>query len=70
VKEKARQFASEQASRATAAAEGAVEAAAAEARNQGLSVDGVKAAAGDVSEKIGRVASAAQKEISERVSTG
>jgi hypothetical protein len=70
VKEKARQFASEQASRAKAAAESAVSAAATEARNQGLTVEGVKSAAGDISEKLGRVASAAQKGASERVGTG
>ena len=70
VKEKARQFASEQASRATTVAESAVSAATAEARNQGLTLDGVKSAAGEISEKIGRVAGAAQKGISERVGTG
>jgi hypothetical protein len=69
VKEKARQFASEQASRAKAAAETAVNAAASEARNQGLTLEGAKSAAGDISEKIGRVASAAQKGVSERVGT-
>jgi len=70
VKEKAQQFATEQASRAKAAAESAVNAAASEARNQGLTLEGAKSAAGDISEKIGRVASAAQKGVSERVGTG
>jgi hypothetical protein len=70
VKEQARQFASEQASRAKAAAESAVSAAASEARNQGLTMEGVKSAAGDISEKLGRVAGAAQKGASERVGTG
>jgi hypothetical protein len=70
VKEKARQFASEQVSRAKSAAESVVSAAATEARNQGLTVEGVKSAAGDISEKLGRVASAAQKGPSERVGTG
>lgn len=67
VKEKARQFASEQASRAKTAAENAVKAAAAEARDQGLTMEGVKSAANDISDKIGRVASAAQKGAAERV---
>jgi len=70
VKQKARQFASEQATRATEAAESAVSAAADEARNQGLTAEGVKSAAGDISEKIGRVATAAQRATSERVGTG
>jgi hypothetical protein len=70
VKEKARQFASEQASRATTVAENAVNAATAEARNQGLTLEGVKSAAGEISDKIGRVAGAAQKGVSERVGTG
>ncbi|HEU0085291.1 MAG TPA: hypothetical protein VFQ87_20780 [Bradyrhizobium sp.] len=70
VREKARQFASEQASRAKAAAESAINAATTEARNQGLTADGVKSAAGEISDKIGRVASAAQKGASERVGTG
>jgi hypothetical protein len=70
VKEKAWQFASEQASRAKSAAESAVSAAAAEARNQGLTVEGAKSAAGEISEKLGRVASAAQKGVTERVGTG
>jgi hypothetical protein len=70
VKEKARQFASDQASRATDIAENAVNAAAAEARNQGLTMEGVRSAAGDISNKIGRVATAAQKGVSERVGTG
>ena len=70
VKEKAREFASEQASRATAAAGSAISAAVAEARNQGLTLEDAKSAAGEISEKIGRVASAAQKGVSERVGTG
>ena len=70
VKEKAQQFASEQTSRAKSAAESAVNAAAAEARNQGLTVEGAKSAAGEISEKLGRVASAAQKGVTERVGTG
>ena len=70
VKEKAREFASEQASRATAAAGSAISAAVAEARNQGLTLEDAKSAAGEISEKIGRVASAAQKSASERVGTG
>jgi hypothetical protein len=70
VKEKARQFASEQASRAKTAAENAVKAAAQEARDQGLTMEGVKSAAGDISDKLGRVASAAQKEAAQRVGSG
>ncbi|MEA2881276.1 MAG: hypothetical protein QOH32_495 [Bradyrhizobium sp.] len=70
VKEKARQFASEQAARAKSAAESAVNAAAAEARSQGLTLEGAKSAAGEISEKLGRVAGAAQKGVTERVGTG
>jgi hypothetical protein len=66
VKEKASQFAAEKAARAKAVAEEAFTAAAEEARNQGLTVEGVKSAASDVSEKANRVVDAARKGMSER----
>lgn len=68
IKEKVQEFASEQTSRVTAAAESAISAAAEEARKQGLTVEGAKSAAGEMSAKVGRVVDAAGKGISERVS--
>jgi len=72
VKEKAKQFATEQSGRATTMAEEALDAASDEARRQGLSVDGVKSAASEVTQKVYRVANAAGKGTSERTgsSTG
>jgi len=66
VKERATQFATEKAARARAIAEEAFNAATGEARKQGLTVEGVKSAAGEVSEKASRVAEAARKGMSER----
>jgi len=66
VKEKAKQFATEQTERATAMADDALNAAAEEARKQGLSVEGAKSAASEVSEKVSRVADAARRGASER----
>jgi hypothetical protein len=66
VKTKAADFAAEQASRATAVAEDVVEAVSQEARNQGLTLDDAKAAVGDISGKVVRVADAAGKRISKR----
>jgi hypothetical protein len=66
VKEKAAQFASEKAARARTIAEEALNAATGEARRQGLTVEGAKTAAGEVSEKVSRVAEAARKGMSER----
>lgn len=65
-KEKAQSFAAEQASRAADAAENAVNAATSEARKQGLTVDGAKNAASQVSDKVGRIFEAAGKEVSQR----
>jgi len=65
-KEKAQSFAAEQASRAADAAESAVNAATSEARKQGLTVDGAKNAASQVSDKVGRIFEAAGKEVSQR----
>jgi hypothetical protein len=46
-----------------------MEAATEEARKQGLTVEGAKSAAGDISAKVGRVVDAAGKGISERVTS-
>jgi hypothetical protein len=68
-KEQAAGFASEQVSRATAVAEDVVTAVSDEARNQGLTLDAAKSAIADIPEKLGRVAEAAGKGISDRVKT-
>jgi hypothetical protein len=67
LKESAQDFAAEQASRAAATAERAASAVAQEARNQGLTLEGAKAAADEISSKIGRVAQGAGKGIYEKV---
>jgi len=67
VKAKAAEFAAEQTDRATTVAGSVMEAATEEARKQGLTVEGAKSAAGDISAKVGRVVDAAGKGISERV---
>jgi hypothetical protein len=67
VKEKAKHFAAEQATRGATVAEEALNAAADEARKQGLTVEGAKSAAGEVSEKVARVVDAAGKGFSERI---
>jgi len=69
VKAKAAEFAAEQTDRATAIAENVVEAVTEEARKQGLTLEGAKSAAGDISAKVGRVVDAAEKGISERVTS-
>jgi hypothetical protein len=66
VKEKAKQFATAQSGRATTIAEEALDAASDEARRQGLSVEGAKSAASEVTQKVYRVANAAGKGASER----
>jgi hypothetical protein len=66
VKERATQFAAEKAARARTVAQEALNAAADEARRQGLTVEGVKSAAGEVSEKASRVVDAARKGVTER----
>ena len=69
VKAKAAEFAAEQTERATRVAGNVVEAATEEARKQGLTVEGAKSAAGDISAKVGRVVDAAGNGISERVTS-
>jgi hypothetical protein len=68
-KEQAADFASEQVSRAATVAEDVITAASDEARNQGLTVDAAKSAIADIPGKLGRVADAAGKGISDRVKT-
>jgi hypothetical protein len=69
VKAKAAELAAEQTDRVTAVAENVVEAVTEEARKQGLTLEGAKSAAGDISAKVGRVVDAAGKRISERVTS-
>jgi hypothetical protein len=66
VRAKATQFASEQTDRVAAVAGNVVEAVKEEASNQGLTLEGAKAAAGDISAKVGRVVDASGKIISDR----
>jgi hypothetical protein len=66
VKTKAADFTTEQASRATAIAEDMVEAVSEEARKQGLTIEDAKAAVGDISGKVRRVAEAAGQGVSKR----
>jgi len=66
VKEKAQEFASERTARVMEVAEAAVTAAAEEADLQGLTVEGAKSAANEMSAKLGRVVDAAGKSVSER----
>jgi hypothetical protein len=66
VKEQANEFASGQMTRGMEAAEAAVNAAADEANRQGLTVEGAKSAAGEMTAKLGRVVDAAGKSVSER----
>lgn len=67
VKQKAKHFAAEQVARAATVAEETLNAAADEARKQGLTLEGAKSAAGEVSEKFARVVDAAGKGFSERM---
>jgi hypothetical protein len=69
VKAKAAEFAAEQTNRVTRVAENVVDAVTEEARKQGLTLENAKSAAGDISAKVGRVADAAGKGISERVTS-
>jgi hypothetical protein len=66
-KEKATQFVDEQSSRAGEVADRAFKAAAEEAQRQGLTVEGAKSAADQVSKKVGRVAEAAGQSGSSRM---
>lgn len=67
VKTKVAEIAAEQGERVATVAGNVVQAATEEARKQGLTLESAKSAAGDVSAKIGRVADAAGKGISERM---
>lgn len=67
IKEQAKEFAAEQTARAKTLAESVVGAVSEEARNQGLTVEGAKSAAGDMSSKVKRVLDAAGKPVSQRV---
>lgn len=67
IKEQAKEFAAEQTARAKTLAENVVGAVSEEARNQGLTVEGAKSAAGDMSSKVKRVLDAAGKPVSQRV---
>jgi hypothetical protein len=65
---KAVQFAAEQTDRVTIVAGNVVDAVKEEAATQGLTLEGVKTAAGDISAKVGRVVDASGKSISDRAS--
>jgi hypothetical protein len=65
-KAKASDFAADQADRVISVGENVANAVNEEARNQGLTMEGAKSAAGDISAKVGRVVEAASKGISER----
>jgi len=66
VKEKAQEFASDQTARMKEVAETAITAATEEAARQGLTVEGAKSAASDLSEKVGRVVDAVGKGVPKR----
>jgi ElaB/YqjD/DUF883 family membrane-anchored ribosome-binding protein len=66
VKAKATEFAEETADRVTKVAGNALEAAAQEAQQQGLTLEGAKSTAGDISAKVGRIVETAGNSISER----
>jgi len=70
VRKKAAQFATEQTDRVTSVAGNVVEAVKEEATTQGLTPDGAKTAARDISAKIGRVVDATGKSISDRANLG
>jgi len=65
---KASGFAAEQATRAATVAGEVINAVTEEAQKQGLTLEGAKTAANEISEKVGRVVDAAGKSASERVS--
>jgi hypothetical protein len=69
VKGNAAEFASEQATRAKKVAGNVMDTVTEEARRQGLTVEDAKSAVGDISAKVGRVADAAGKGISERMNS-
>jgi hypothetical protein len=70
VKKTAAQFTAEQTDRVTSVAGNVVKAVKEEATTQGLTLDGAKTAAGDISAKIGRVVDATGKSISDRANLG
>lgn len=70
VRKKAAQFAAEQTDRVTTVAEAVVNAVKEEAATQGLTLEGAKAAAGDISAKVSRVVDASGKSISDRANLG
>jgi hypothetical protein len=66
-KAKASDFAADQTDRVISVGENVATAVKEEARKQGLTMEGAKSAAGDISAKVGRVVEAAGKGVSERV---
>ena len=70
VRATAAQFAAEQTDRATTVAGNVVEAIKEEASTQGLTLEGAKAAAGDISAKVSRVVDASGKSIAGRANLG
>jgi hypothetical protein len=66
VKTQAAEIAGQQVEKATALASDVVEAVSAEARKQGLTPDGVKAAADDVTGRVGRLVDAAKNSVGEK----
>jgi hypothetical protein len=67
LKSKAAEIAGDQIEKATSLATDVVETVAEEARKEGLTIDGAKAAVTDLSDKVGRVVDAAGKSVSESV---
>ena len=70
VKAKAAEFATEQTGRATEVAGAVMGAVTEEARRQGLTMEGAKSAAGDISAKVGRVVDVTGKGVSGRANLG
>jgi hypothetical protein len=70
VKARAAQFAAEQTDRVTSVAGNIVEAVKEEAATQGLTLEGAKNVAGDISAKFGRVVDPTGKSISDRTNLG
>ena len=70
VRAKAAQFAAAQTDRVTTVAGNVVDAVKEEAATQGLTLEGAKAAAGDISAKVSRVVDASGKSISDRANLG
>jgi hypothetical protein len=70
VRAKAAQFASDQTDRVTTVASNVVGAVKEEAATQGLTLEGAKAAAGDISAKVSRVVNASGKSVSDHADLG